>query len=361
MIDYKEIWKTRIVNALHTITDETRNTEITMELLLENSIAEIPPKPDMGDIGFPMFAFAKLLRKSPVQIAQAVAAKLTTEGGTAAAEGPYVNIRLNRAEIASALLRIQKNELGRPGTLTGKRIMVEFSSPNTNKPLHLGHLRNDILGESISRILKACGADIRKVCIINDRGVHICKSMLAYQKYGEGKTPESEHIKSDHFVGDWYVKFHQVRKEEPHIEEQAHEMLRKWEAGDAETVTLWKQMNNELRRAIHPKGVFSVQINKRVGRKDVVYGVAGFFFLYFTMVLISTLITAASGTDVFSSFSASLSIIGNVGVGFGAIGPAHNYSAFADHIKWLYSFMMIAGRLELWTVFILFSSEFWRK
>ncbi|MDR0761007.1 MAG: TrkH family potassium uptake protein [Treponema sp.] len=120
-------------------------------------------------------------------------------------------------------------------------------------------------------------------------------------------------------------------------------------------VVLWKQMSNEMRRAMFPRGVFSVQINKRVGRRDLVYGVAGFVFLYALVVLVTTLITAASGTDIFSSFSAALSITGNIGAGFGAIGPAHNYRGFPDHIKWLYSFVMIAGRLELWTVFVLFT------
>ena len=138
--------------------------------------------------------------------------------------------------------------------------MVEFSSPNTNKPLHLGHLRNDVLGESISRVLAACGAEVRKVCIINDRGIHICKSMLAYMEYCEGKTPESEGVKPDRFVGDCYVRFSQGLKEETSaLEEQgvakkeaeaeaplmirAHELLRQWEAGDSQTVELWKKMN----------------------------------------------------------------------------------------------------------------------
>jgi trk system potassium uptake protein TrkH len=119
-------------------------------------------------------------------------------------------------------------------------------------------------------------------------------------------------------------------------------------------VVLWKQMSNEMRRAMFPRGIFSVHLNKRVGRKDVVYGVAGFVFLYAMVVLVTTLITAASGTDIFSSFSAALSITGNIGTGFGAVGPAHNYSGFPDHIKWLYAFVMTAGRLELWTVFVLF-------
>jgi trk system potassium uptake protein TrkH len=124
---------------------------------------------------------------------------------------------------------------------------------------------------------------------------------------------------------------------------------------------LWKQMGNELRRVVYPRGVFSIQLNKRVGRKDVIYGVAAFFFIYFSVVIVTTLITAASGTDIFSSFSAALSITGNVGTGFGAIGPSHNYGHFPNHIKWLFSFVMIAGRLEMWTVFILFSPSYWRK
>jgi trk system potassium uptake protein TrkH len=124
---------------------------------------------------------------------------------------------------------------------------------------------------------------------------------------------------------------------------------------------LWKQMGNELRRIIYPRGVFSIQLNKRVGRKDVIYGVAGFFCLYLIIVAATTLITAASGTDIFSAFSAALSITGNVGVGFGAVGPSHNYGAFPAHIKWLYCFVMIAGRLELWTVFLLFRPLYWRR
>jgi trk system potassium uptake protein TrkH len=124
---------------------------------------------------------------------------------------------------------------------------------------------------------------------------------------------------------------------------------------------LWKQAGNELRRSIFPRGVFSVQLNRKVGRKDVVYGVAGFAALYGLITAALTLITAASGIDVFSSFSTALSVTGNVGVGFGAIGPARNYAGFADHLKWIYSFAMIAGRLELWTVFILFTPEFWRR
>lgn len=126
-------------------------------------------------------------------------------------------------------------------------------------------------------------------------------------------------------------------------------------------VVLWKQMNNEMRRAVFKRGVFSIHLNKRVGRKDVIYGAAAFVFLYLIVVLIVTLVTAASGTDLFSSFSAALSFTGNIGTGFGAAGPAHNYNAFPDYLKWLYTFVMIAGRLELWTVIVLFSPVYWRR
>ncbi|MDR2028860.1 MAG: arginine--tRNA ligase [Treponema sp.] len=237
MYDFKEAWKNRIAGTLNKLL---REAGLEGNVSPSAVIAEIPPKPELGDLGFPMFGFAKLLRKPPPQIARMAADSL---GEPFTAEGPYVNLRLNRAEAAASILgKIGDPSFSRPGTLSGSRIMVEFSSPNTNKPLHLGHLRNDVLGESISRILAACGAEVRKVCIINDRGVHICKSMLAYRTYGQGKTPESEGVKSDHFVGDWYVKFHAMSKENPGAEEQAQEMLRQWEQGDRETVALWEKM-----------------------------------------------------------------------------------------------------------------------
>ncbi|MDR0584482.1 MAG: TrkH family potassium uptake protein [Treponema sp.] len=126
-------------------------------------------------------------------------------------------------------------------------------------------------------------------------------------------------------------------------------------------VVLWKQMGNEVRRLIYPSGVFSVQLNKRVGRKDLIYGVAGFFLLYIAIIAAVTLITAAAGIDLFSSLSAALSITGNVGAGFGVIGPSGSYGGFPGHIKWLFSFVMIVGRLELWTVCVLFNPAYWRK
>jgi trk system potassium uptake protein TrkH len=123
---------------------------------------------------------------------------------------------------------------------------------------------------------------------------------------------------------------------------------------------LFKQTWNELRRILYPQGVFSIQLNRKVGRKDVVYGVAGFVFLYFAIVTVTTLVTAASGFDVLSSFSAALSVTGNIGTGFGAVRPFNTYSAFPDHLKLFYSLVMIAGRLELWTVFVLLTPEYWK-
>ncbi|MDR2964864.1 MAG: arginine--tRNA ligase [Treponema sp.] len=260
MYDYKEPWKINLASVLNAILSEAGIKE---NITSAQIVAENPPDSQMGDIGFPMFSFAKALRKGPPQIAQMAAEKLNAlanDDGKAEAQGPYVNIKLARGSVVKNILEdVIKGS--KPDTLAGKKIMVEFSSPNTNKPLHLGHLRNDVLGESISRILAACGADVRKVCIINDRGIHICKSMLSYKEQGQGKTPESENIKSDRFVGDWYVIFSRQLKAEtenlisngidPKKAEaqaplmlRAQELLRQWEAGDSETCELWKKMNS---------------------------------------------------------------------------------------------------------------------
>ncbi len=140
-------------------------------------------------------------------------------------------------------------------TPDSETVMVEFSSPNTNKPLHLGHVRNNLLGVSVSNILKAAGKNVVRVNLVNDRGIHICKSMLAWQKWGNGETPENSGMKGDHLVGKYYVEFDkQLKAQVPDAKTQeeiqkaplmkeAQEMLRKWEAGDKETIDLWKKMN----------------------------------------------------------------------------------------------------------------------
>ena len=126
---------------------------------------------------------------------------------------------------------------------TGRNIMVEFSSPNTNKPLHLGHVRNNLLGASVSELLKAAGNNVIKTTLVNDRGVHICKSMYAWQERFGGATPESTGKKGDHLVGDCYVEFAKMEKEDPSVLDKVHEMLVKWEQGDPEVRALWEKMN----------------------------------------------------------------------------------------------------------------------
>ena len=126
---------------------------------------------------------------------------------------------------------------------TGRNVMVEFSSPNTNKPLHLGHIRNNLLGDSVSRLLAASGEHVIRTTLVNDRGVHICKSMYAWQKRFNGATPESTGKKGDHLVGDCYVAYAQMEKEDPSVLDDVHAMLVKWEEGDPEVRALWQKMN----------------------------------------------------------------------------------------------------------------------
>ncbi len=126
---------------------------------------------------------------------------------------------------------------------TGRNVMVEFSSPNTNKPLHLGHIRNNLLGASVSELLKAAGNKVIKATLVNDRGVHICKSMYAWQERFDGATPESTGKKGDHLVGDCYVEFAKMEKEDPSVLDKVHDMLVKWEQGDPEVRALWEKMN----------------------------------------------------------------------------------------------------------------------
>jgi len=250
MAEIRDEWRALVVAALNTI----RNAKMSemAEIRPDEIAAENPPDPAMGDIGFPMFAFAKAFRMGPPAIAAEVVKLLESNPsskalGSTKQVGPYVNVFLAKGNVAGKTLidiLTAGESYGRTGSLAGKRIMVEFSSPNTNKPLHLGHLRNDALGESLSRILKFCGAEVFKVNIINNRGIHICKSMLAYRKFFKGETPASRGIKSDRFVGDCYVAFNTYAKENPELAEtEAQELLRAWEAGDAETHKLWKQMN----------------------------------------------------------------------------------------------------------------------
>lgn len=191
------------------------------------------PDPDRGDIAFACFPFAKVLRTAPPVIASNIAEKLTHPAiYEVYAEGGFVNIRLNPQWMA------QNIEDFTTLPQVEKKIAIEYVSPNTNKPLHLGHMRNMALGESVARIYEAFGYDVVRTILINDRGIAICKSMLTYDKFHKGEEPS---IKGDHYVGQMYVEFSQKKTEE--LEAQARQMLLDWEAGDEETVALWRMMN----------------------------------------------------------------------------------------------------------------------
>ena len=262
MSDAKSTFKEIIFNAVKEFYNQKG---IEADADLQNKIVvQSAPNPEMGDLGAPMFVFAKALRMAPPQIAAEVA-KIAQSAGTSLGQvmavGPYVNIKLDKAGAAFPILDAVSKQKDTYGSLNqqgkkpleGRRVMIEFSSPNTNKPLHLGHVRNDALGESVSRILKAAGADVFKVDLINNRGVHICKSMLAYKLFHEanGDTPESLGMKGDHFVGQCYVEFDKYLKGEkdkpetahPEANQMAEDMLIKWEAGDPEVHALWEKMN----------------------------------------------------------------------------------------------------------------------
>jgi arginyl-tRNA synthetase len=245
MNDHRSAWKQAVLEAIEELGSEKGIEIDTADLPIS---AESPPEVKLGDLAFPMFPLAKILREAPASIAAAVSERVAKKGlaGSVEAAGPYVNVRLSRPDVAAAAIRralAAADRYGSNESHAGQRVTIEFSSPNTNKPLHMGHLRNDALGESVARTLAACGAQVRKVNLINDRGIHICKSMLAYQKFGEGRTPESEGKKGDHFVGEYYVAYNNWVKESPEVDAEARKMLIAWEAGDSEVVALWKRMN----------------------------------------------------------------------------------------------------------------------
>ncbi|WP_334057368.1 arginine--tRNA ligase [Polaribacter sp. P097] len=218
-----------------------------------------------GDITVVVFPMLRFKKGNPVQIGEDLGKYLVehvSEITNYNVVKGFLNLVISDAFYLDFFNSIYKNE--NFGTSAAKEdekaIMVEYSSPNTNKPLHLGHVRNNLLGFSVSEIIKASGKKVYKTQIINDRGIHICKSMLAWQKFGEGETPTSTGLKGDKLVGNYYVKFDQeykkeianliaegkteeeAKKEAPLLLE-AQEMLRKWEAGDDEVVSLWKEMN----------------------------------------------------------------------------------------------------------------------
>jgi arginyl-tRNA synthetase len=253
MSDLQTQCATITASALRKIAQEKN---IDLNVSSSDLTLETPPNPEMGDVGIPMFPFAKAFRMGPPMIAKEVIAHIEKNqtAGTFIAVGSYVNIKLNKSDAVNTILEkiiTEGDDYGKKADdgstcLNGRRVMIEFSSPNTNKPLHLGHLRNDALGESCARIMTNQGADVFKVNNINNRGVHICKSMLAYKLFHEANndTPESMGIKSDRFVGDCYVEFNTYQKEHPEAEKQAQDMLVAWEKDDKEVRKLWKKMND---------------------------------------------------------------------------------------------------------------------
>lgn len=236
-----------------------------MGLLIEkiSEGLEIPPNLELGNFAYPCFRLSNALKKSPAIIAKELSDNISNSLKSYNASdyadslfyyinlvkpiGPYLNFFLNKEvllkEIISSILK-EKNSFKILKKDKPKTILIESPGPNTNKPLHLGHLRNMLLGDSLSKILLTCGEDPHIVNIVNDRGIHICKSMLAYEKMGNGKTPKSQGIKSDHFVGDFYVLYSRLEKEDPTISKEAESLLLKWENQDPKTLKLWKLMND---------------------------------------------------------------------------------------------------------------------
>ena len=217
-----------------------------------------------GDITLVVFTFVKELKMSPKEIAEKIGDYLVEKNYVISYNvvSGFLNLSIADEYYLNFFNSVKDNlEYGYINTVSHDAVMIEYSSPNTNKPLHLGHIRNNLLGYSMSEIFKASGKKVYKTQIINDRGIHICKSMIAWLDYGNGETPASTNKKGDKFVGDYYIKFDQVYKKE--VEEliksgsdeeeakqnasillRSKEMLIKWESGDKEVVELWKKMNS---------------------------------------------------------------------------------------------------------------------
>ena len=199
-----------------------------------------------GDYTLVVFPLLKMSHAAPEATAQAIGewmkANCPEVGGFNVVKG-FLNMLLSSAYWEEVMEEMRQGRTIADLPSTGRTIMVEFSSPNTNKPLHLGHVRNNLLGFSVSKILQAAGNKVIKVTLVNDRGVHICKSMYAWQKRFDGATPESTGKKGDHLVGDCYVEYAKMEKEDPSIIEDVHKMLVDWEKGDPEVRALWEKMN----------------------------------------------------------------------------------------------------------------------
>ena len=216
-----------------------------------------------GDVTLVVFSFVKELKMNPKEIAEKIGDYLVQSSSVISYNivSGFLNLSIADRHYLDFFNSVKDNlDYGYINSISNDAIMIEYSSPNTNKPLHLGHIRNNLLGHSMAEIYKALGKKVYKTQIINDRGIHICKSMIAWLDYGDHETPSSTNIKGDKFVGDYYIKFDEIYKKE--VEElikggaaedeakqnapiflRAKEMLIKWESGDKEVVELWKKMN----------------------------------------------------------------------------------------------------------------------
>ena len=200
-----------------------------------------------GDFTLVVFPLLRITRQSPDATGTALGDWLVANCPEVSAYNSvkgFLNLSLSNIYWREALAAIAGDPAYGQLPATGRRVMVEFSSPNTNKPLHLGHIRNNLLGASVSDLLKAAGDEVIKATLVNDRGVHICKSMYAWQERFDGATPESTGKKGDHLVGDCYVEFAKMEKEDPSVMDKVHEMLVKWEEGDPAVRQLWEMMNS---------------------------------------------------------------------------------------------------------------------
>lgn len=244
---------TKALNTLYQIEADKRQIKIE----LTNADFE-------GDFTVLVFPFARFSKKSPEQTGEDVGTALVRENEWIESHNVvkgFLNLKLTDSFWLQWLKDVNLKNIGKAKSKPNGKIIVEYSSPNTNKPLHLGHIRNNLLGYSVCQLLDYYGYDVSKVNLVNDRGIHICKSMLAYQKWGNNETPESAGLKGDHLIGKYYVAFDKAYKEEINTlveggmdkEEakkaapiilEAQAMLKKWEDGDDETVALWQQLNN---------------------------------------------------------------------------------------------------------------------
>lgn len=206
---------------------------------------DYPPDNQQGDFSVPCFILANRQKKSPAEVAKSLAAKFQPLGiiTQATATGPYVNFKVDRAKFSELLLREiakKKDKYGSSKIGKGKKIMVEYFSPNTNKPLTIGHIRNICLGFSISHLLKFTGHKVIQSTIYNDRGIALAKAILGYKKWGKGQTPKDAKMKPDHFVGQFYVKAAQAEAKNKNIEAEIKRILQAWEDGKEEIKKIWQ-------------------------------------------------------------------------------------------------------------------------